>query len=109
MSSWSTRNRWFGLALVLVLGTSESARAQNTVLKLGEIGGAAQARPQPIDILSFSWGASQTPTMNMGPMDLSAVEPPPNARTVGITKRMDKSSPLIQQAIEQRTRFPVAT
>lgn len=109
MSSWNTRSRWFCLVLVLALGTSGSARAQNAVLKLGDPGGAAIARPEPIDILSFSWGASRTPTMNMGPMDLSAVEPPPSARTVRILKRVDKSTPLIAQALARNERFPEAT
>ncbi|HKY60351.1 MAG TPA: type VI secretion system tube protein Hcp [Gemmatimonadota bacterium] len=103
MSSWNTTRLGWGLALVLALAVAESARAQSGFFKLGEIGAEAQANG--MEILGISWGG---PTMNMGPMDISAT-PPPDARTVRILKRVDKSTPLIAQALARNQRFPVAT
>ena len=104
MSCWNTTRRGWGLALVLALAVAESARAQSGFFKLGEIGAEAQANG--MEILGISWGG---PTMNMGPMDISAATPPPDARTVRILKRVDKSTPLIAQALARNERFPVAT
>ncbi len=104
MSSWNTTSRDLGLALVLALAVAGSARAQNGFLKLGDIGEEAPANG--MEILGISWGG---PTMNMGQMDVLAAEPPPDARTLRILKRVDKSTPLIQQALARNEVFPEAT
>ncbi len=104
MSSWNTTSRGWGLAIALALAVTGSARAQDGFLKLGDIGEEAHANG--MEILGISWGG---PTMIMGQMDVLAAEPPPGARTVRILKRVDKSTPLIAQALARNQRFPEAT
>ena len=104
MDAWKTRS--WGLSLVLAVALAGSARAQsNAFLKLGDIGNDGAAA-NGMEILGIAWSG---PTMNMGPMQITAATPPPDVRTLTVMKRVDKSSPKLAQALAKGTVFPEAT
>lgn len=101
MRSWNTTSRNLALALVLALAMAGSARAQDGFLKLGDIGSGVQ-------------GEGHKDWIELIHVDL---DPPGNTltaeagmrRTLRFTKRLDRASPLIQQALAKNERFPEVT
>ncbi len=96
------------VTLALVVGMSLAA-AVDYYLKIEGIPGESTVRgfENQIEVASWSWGETQTGTMQgrEGTILANAARPQPFI----ITKRIDKASPLLAKALASGQHFPSAT
>lgn len=93
---------------VLVLAVAASARADSVFLKLGEIkGDSAAARHEgEIEVLSWSWGASQPAAAGPRTTGLSAGRV--SITDVTLMKVLDSATPKLFELVTRGTRVPRA-
>lgn len=72
--------------------------AVNAYLKIEGIDGPSTSNPNHIDILSFSWGVSQTATYGAGASGQEAKAGRANFSDLSIMKVLDKTSPALADA-----------
>jgi len=71
-----------------------------------EIKGEAKGLPDQIDVLAWSWGASQSGTMHVATGGGAGKA---NVQDLSITKWIDKASPNLMQAVTNGKQFEKAT
>lgn len=81
--------------------------AVDQFIKIGDIEGESQddAHGSEIDILSWSWGMSQSGTMHAGSGGGGGKV---SIQDVSITKNVDKATPILMKACSDGTQFPEA-
>jgi len=94
------------LSLAMLLSaTQASAQQSSCVLTISGVPGESTAVPNGIDLFAFSWGLQNTPRTGEGGGAISR----PQFNEFSITKRLDKSSPLLMLGSAQGTHYANAT
>ena len=96
------------LAIALSLAASPALAAVDMFIKIGDIKGesADKSHKDEIDVLSWSWGMSQSGSFHVGGGGGSGKV---NIQDLSFTKWVDKSTPNLMMACSKGTHIPDAT
>jgi type VI secretion system secreted protein Hcp len=97
----------FFSTLAMLLSAKAFATGETCVLTVPGVPGESTSVPNAIDLLTFSWGLHNT--THVGATGGGAGAGRPQFSEFTITKKLDKSSPLLMLASAEGTHYPHAT
>jgi type VI secretion system secreted protein Hcp len=99
------------MALMVVAAPGAALAAVDAFLKIDTIPGEANepGHAGEIELMSWSFGGSPSQTAGMGNFESPTAAALIGVHEIRITKRTDKASPLLRQALATRRLIPMAT